>query len=424
MAKRRFLVRGGKGRIGIGGQQLTENDIIPIYEDNSEKIYEIQNNYFNLQQQADDAKRFALYNSFVYTDQLPDDFSGTSTFFNPNQYLLSKNSKGEFFFGIDRNKPDARLDIKGVFAQVIGTDRYRRSYGRFYCLKGEEPAFENGSIVFYKIEGQNLFLENLKRYNFSIAREDVVNYKATNSHQYNTLSIDDPVTSDNPEDGTVYFCVGGADYDINLNNIQIGIGDEVRTIYFINGTEQKITFTGFAFKNNIPEGKLSSMSKKNAIVEVKILQRMSGGDIYLSGDLDHNPSVSSGLEVTERSFSPVLNGTSANYSFNSVKANYYKIGKLVTIHIIINQIIQDVFSATNKVSLGNIPSEIRPTAATVSVDLNVIRESDKKPWELLGIIDPNGRLAFVDRTTGSSANLNFSTSVQGALNISGTYFVD
>lgn len=172
MAKRRFLIKGGKGIIGIGGRQIEQNDILPIYEDSSEKFLKLQSSYYNLEGKTNAIRQFVTYSTFIYTDQLKDDFSGANLYFNPNAYLVSKNTKGEYFFGIDRSKRNSRLDPKGIFGQIMNNDEFQNSRGSFYCDKNENPTFEQGSIIFYKIT-TNLSLFNFKSYFFSVTRESV-----------------------------------------------------------------------------------------------------------------------------------------------------------------------------------------------------------------------------------------------------------
>ncbi|WP_062054396.1 hypothetical protein [Aquimarina longa] len=173
MAKRRFLIKRGKGTIGIGARQIVKNEIIPIYENHSESLLNIQSNYYNLEQKTSAIRQFTTYSTFIYTDQLPDDFSGANLYFNPNTYLVSKNTKGEYFFGIDRSKRNSRLDPKGIFGQIMDNDEFQNSKGNFYCDKNENPTFEQGSIIFYKITA-NLSLSNFKSYFFSVTREGII----------------------------------------------------------------------------------------------------------------------------------------------------------------------------------------------------------------------------------------------------------
>ncbi len=179
--KSRFLIRGGKGKIGVGERQISKEDIIITYENNFKELFQINNKLREVSFKTSLNTSIMNYHHLPFIQMDDDIFSRASLFFNPNSYALARNTKDEFFFGIDRNKPNSRFDPRGTVIKLdkaLYNDPYNPRAVTFYCSSNEVPAYVKNSLVFYKIypENSGVLSYDFSRhfsYNFSIIRESI-----------------------------------------------------------------------------------------------------------------------------------------------------------------------------------------------------------------------------------------------------------
>ena len=76
MTKRRFLIKGGKGNIGLGGRQIVSDDIIYLYKDNDNVALisrlSIRNSI--LEKKVNNLQQTVFYNRVKVTYDLLEDF--------------------------------------------------------------------------------------------------------------------------------------------------------------------------------------------------------------------------------------------------------------------------------------------------------------------------------------------------------------
>ena len=181
MSKRRFLIKGGKGKIGVGERQVRSEEIIPIYEDNSLLFAETNIRLRAAEFLGSSNRSIINYDSVPLIQMKNDDFSNSVGFFNPNPYAIVKNTKDEFFFGIDKSKPNARFNPQGTVIK-LDANLYNNPYNpvpvSFYCLANEKITFQDNKRIFYKLNPSSTAVASFNFrtgsfYNFSIIREDV-----------------------------------------------------------------------------------------------------------------------------------------------------------------------------------------------------------------------------------------------------------
>lgn len=181
MSKRRFLIKGGKGKIGVGERQIHPQEIIPIYEDNSLLFAGISRRLQGVEFLGRRNRSVLHYDRVPFIQMKNDTFSNSALFFNPNPYAIVKNTKDEFFFGIDRIKPNSRFNPQGTVIKLdinLYNDPFNPVPVSFYCLADEKITFQDNKRVFYKLYPSNsgvlsFNFRNSGFYNFSIIREGV-----------------------------------------------------------------------------------------------------------------------------------------------------------------------------------------------------------------------------------------------------------
>ncbi len=179
--KGKFLIKGGKGKVGVGEQKIKEEDIVIIYKDILPEINKME---FFLNDQITfldtdiiSNKSVLEYNRVTFTQMVNDDLSGVSIY--NTGYLLVKNTKGKFFLRI-KKREDIRFDPRGTLIKLFrpqgGNLDFFTSIA-FYCLVNEAPTYVDGDNVFYKVYPENT--ETLSydfgatTYDFSIIRESM-----------------------------------------------------------------------------------------------------------------------------------------------------------------------------------------------------------------------------------------------------------
>ncbi len=188
MARGSFLIKGGKGKIGVGARQITPDEIIPMYKDYTEELYEIKHEIdeIGIVSNSNAAK--------LYYDRVPvlvvdkEEFSN-ATYFNPNPYIILKNANDEFFFGVDSSKPNSRFDPRGTVIKLdIGRLNllFSRIPPTFYCLADDLPVYTSSRVTFYKIfpTSPNFINYNYSAslfYDFTIVREGIPKINADSS---------------------------------------------------------------------------------------------------------------------------------------------------------------------------------------------------------------------------------------------------
>lgn len=178
MARGSFLVKGGKGKVGFGERQITPNEIVSLGLDNSNEIFVI-----NKQLQGLSLFNKRIYSNLIY-DRVPvlvvkkENFSN-STYFNPNPYLILKNEKNEFFFGVDSSKPNSRFNPSGTLIKLEtgASGRTTSIIPTFYCPADERAVYKDSKVTFYKLypfspNTTNFNFSNALMYSFTSVRED------------------------------------------------------------------------------------------------------------------------------------------------------------------------------------------------------------------------------------------------------------
>ncbi|CAL2093601.1 hypothetical protein T190611E02C_50183 [Tenacibaculum sp. 190524A05c] len=220
MARGSFLVKGGKGKIGLGERQITPDEIVNLGLDNSDEVSVLKKQLEGI----------SLFNRLVYNillyDRVPilvvkeENFSN-STYFNPNPYIILKNEKNEFFFGVDSSKPNSRFNPSGTLIK-IETGSFGRTTSiipTFYCPADERAVYKDSRVTFYKLYPSspntiNFNFSNALTYGFTAVREDF----SKNNDSFDLALIDVPtranVTADEVKaevkNGVLYLTVKNA----------------------------------------------------------------------------------------------------------------------------------------------------------------------------------------------------------------------
>ncbi|WP_028888356.1 hypothetical protein [Tenacibaculum ovolyticum] len=197
MSKRRFLIKGGKGKIGVGERQVRLEEIIPIYEDNSLLFAEMNIRLRGMEFLGSSNRSIINYNNVPLIQMKNDDFSNSVLFFNPNPYAIVKNTKNEFFFGIDKSKPNTRFNPQGTVIK-LDANLYDNPYNpvpvSFYCLANEKITFQDNKRIFYKLNPSSTAVasfnfRNGSFYGFSIVREDINLKDDTVTSEFKTVKV-------------------------------------------------------------------------------------------------------------------------------------------------------------------------------------------------------------------------------------------
>lgn len=187
ISKGRFLIKGGKGRIGLGERQVAPDDIIVLYQDDSQEKLTINRKLTQTEFVSRFNKSIITYGDIPVIQANNDDFSNPGIYFNPNPYIIIINSKKEFYFGVDKTKPNSRFNPRGTYIKLDKT-LYNNPFNpipvAFYCEAHEEAVFTKGSISFYKLHLTNNRIANVAFtegfYNFSFYREEQIQQEEKN----------------------------------------------------------------------------------------------------------------------------------------------------------------------------------------------------------------------------------------------------
>lgn len=187
LGKGRFIIKGGKGKIGNGERQIAPQDIVLLYQDRSEDINKINTIVSGLDFTTKFNKNILNYHRIPVLTANNDNFSNPGLYFNPSPYVIIINSKKEFFFGVDKTKPKSRFNPRGTFIKLdknLYNNKYNPIAVEFYCSADEEAVYKNGGISFYKLHPNHNAIANLnfteRNYNFSFYREELIESKDKN----------------------------------------------------------------------------------------------------------------------------------------------------------------------------------------------------------------------------------------------------
>lgn len=178
----KFLIKGGKGKIGVGERQVSEEDIVTIYEDHSLELINLDSKLTEASSSTNINTLFLHYaGAHVFTVD-NNDFSNSRYFGSGSPYVIIKNSQKEFFLGVNKNNiHTSRLDPRGIMLELrieLYDGLSQSNLIGFYCLANEKPIYNEGRILFYKIYPTSSvpntfdFSESI-RYSFSVVRENI-----------------------------------------------------------------------------------------------------------------------------------------------------------------------------------------------------------------------------------------------------------
>ncbi|CAL2093348.1 hypothetical protein [Tenacibaculum sp. 190524A05c] len=220
MGRGSFLIKGGKGKIGFGERQITPGDVVTLNEDNSEELFLVNRKLDGLALIANNSYRTLIYDRVPVLVVSNPDFSNPS-YFNPNPYLILKNDKNEFFFGVDSSKPNSRFNPVGsmIKIDVNSTGRLTNIIPTFFCPGDSGAVYKDSKVTFYKIyptspNTTSFNFSNGLTYSFTVTREDT----PVNNGAFNLALIDVPtraaVTADEVKaevkNGVLYLTVKNA----------------------------------------------------------------------------------------------------------------------------------------------------------------------------------------------------------------------